>query len=140
MTYFKSLFFNFLIVFFVNHILPGIEIDYYTKLPEIKGDLIFAASLGFLNSLIFPILRAFHTKPTHFKIGLISFIISFGAYSIVNILPLGIHISTAGAYVWAGVVVWAGSYLTNHLELRHYQRLKELEEEVQKRLKEENKK
>ncbi len=140
MTYFKSLFFNFLIVFFVNHILPGINIDYYTKLPEIKGDLIFAASLGFLNSLIYPILRVFHPKPTHFKIGLISFIISFGAYSIVNILPLGIHIATAGAYVWAGVVVWAGSYLTNHLELRHHQRLKELEEEVQKRLKEENKK
>jgi len=139
MTYFKSLFFNFLIVFFVNHILPGVEIDYYTKLPEIKGDLIFAFSVGLLNSLIYPALRAFHPKPSHFKIGLISFIISFGAYSIVNLLPLGIHIKTAGAYIWGGLIVWFGGYLTNHLELRHYQRLKELEEEVQKRMNEEKK-
>ena len=140
MTYFKSLFFNFLIIFFVNHILPGIEIDYYTKLPEIKGDLIFAFSLGFLNSLIYPALRMFHPRPTHIKIGLISFILSFGAYSIVNLLPLGIHVTKAGAYIWAGLIVWFGSYLTNHLELRHYQRVKELEDEVQKRLTEENKK
>jgi uncharacterized membrane protein YvlD (DUF360 family) len=139
MTYFKSLFFNFLIVFFVNHILPGIEIDYYTKLPEIKGDIIFAFSLGFLNSLIYPILKIFHPRPTQFKIGLISFILSYGAYSIVNILPLGIHLETAGAFIWAGLIVWFGSYLTNHLELRHYQKIKELEEEVQKRLKEEKK-
>lgn len=136
MTYFKSLFFNFLIVFFVNHILPGIEIDYYTKLPQIQGDLIYAFSLGFINSLIYPILKIFVKNPSYFKIGLVSFIINFGAYSIVNLLPLGIRVTTPGAYIWSGLVVWFGSYLTNHLELRHYQRVKELEEEVQKRLEE----
>lgn len=124
MTYFKSLFFNFLTVFFADHIIPGIQISYYTKLPHIEGDLIFAIAVGFLNSLIFPVLRLV-TDPSHFKIGLISFLISFGSYSIVNLLPIGIHLHTAGAYVWCSVVVWIASYLTNHLEYRRYVREQE---------------
>lgn len=118
----------------MNHILPGIEIDYYSKLPEIKGDLIFAFGLGFINSLIYPVLRFLHPKPSYFRMGLFSFIISFGAYSIVNLLPLGIHVQTAGAFVWSGLIVWIGSYLTNHLELTHYQRVKQMEEEINKRM------
>ena len=120
MTYFKSLLFNFLCVFFVDHVIPGVEISYYTKLPEIKGDLIFSFGLGFLNSLIFPILKYFNLKPSHFKIGFITFIVSFAAYSVVNVLPVGIRVTTAGAYIWASLVVWFGSYLTNHLEFRRY--------------------
>ena len=120
MTYFKSLLFNFLCVFFVDHVIPGVEIAYYTKLPEIKGDLIFSFGLGFLNSLIFPILKYFNLKPSHFKIGFITFIVSFAAYSVVNVLPVGIRVTTAGAYIWASLVVWFGSYLTNHLEFRRY--------------------
>ncbi|PIS01191.1 MAG: hypothetical protein COT84_03790 [Chlamydiae bacterium CG10_big_fil_rev_8_21_14_0_10_35_9] len=133
MTYFKSLFFNFLTVFFVNHILPGIEIDYYSKLPQIKGDLIFAFSLGFLNSLVYPICRFLYPKATPFKIGMFSFIFSFGAYSIINIIPLGIHVMTPGAFVWSGLIVWFASYLTNYLEFKRYQKLKELEKEITKR-------
>ena len=46
MTYLKSLFFNFLVVFFANHVLPGIEVVKPTKLPHIGGDLTFAIALG----------------------------------------------------------------------------------------------
>ena len=120
MTYFKSLLFNFLCVFFVDHIIPGIQIAYYSKLPEIKGDLIFSFALGFINSLIFPALRYLKLKPSHFEIGLISFIISFVAYSIVNLLPVGIKVTTASSFVWASLIVWFGSYLTNHLEFKKY--------------------
>ncbi len=98
MTYLKSLFLNFLTVFFADHIIPGIQVSYYTKLPHIEGDIISAAAIGLLSSLIFPVLRLC-TDPSHFKIGLISFLISFGAYSVVNLLPVGIHLHTAGAYV-----------------------------------------
>ena len=122
MSYFKSLLFNFLCVFFVNHVIPGISIAYYTKLPKIKGDLIFSFGLGFISSLIFPVLRYFKCKPSHFKIGFISFIISFGAYAIINILPLGIKVTTAGSFILAGLIVWFGSYLTNHLEFSKYQK------------------
>lgn len=135
MTYFKSLFINFLVVFFVNHVIPGVEIAYYTKLPHIGGELIFAFSLGFINSLIFPVLRLFQFSPSHFKIGLISFIVSFGAYSIVNLLPVGIRVSTAGAYIWSSLVVWFASYLTNHLEFKKY--LSDLEDKYEKKMKEE---
>lgn len=122
MSYFKCLLFNFLCVFFVNHVIPGIDIAYYSKLPEIKGDLIFSFSLGFLNSMIFPVLKWFKLRPSHFKIGLISFILSFFSYSIVNLLPFGIKVTRAGAFVWASLIVWFGSYMTNHLEFKRYQR------------------
>jgi uncharacterized membrane protein YvlD (DUF360 family) len=140
MTYFKSLLLNFLTVFFVNHIIPGVEIAYYTKMPHIGGELIWAASLGFANSLIFPALRFFHPKPSHFKIGLISFIISFGSYSIVNLLPIGVKITRGEAFVWCGLIVWFISYLTNHLEFRDYLFKKEKElEEREKKLEEKEK-
>lgn len=135
MTYFKSLFFNFLAVFFANHIIPGLKIEYYTKLPHIEGDLIFAFSVGFLNSLIYPIMRLFSNE-SHFRIGLASFIISVGSYSIVNLLPIGVHVTTASAFVWCSLVVWFCSYLTNHLELRRYLREKELKEAIEKKEKE----
>ena len=134
MTYFKSLFINFLTVFFVNHVIPGVEIAYYTKLPHVGGEIIFAAALGFINSLIFPVLRIFQFSPSHFKIVLVSFIVSFGAYSIVNLLPVGVKITTAGAFIWSGLIVWFISYLTNHLEFKQYLHKLELkyEEEMKK--------
>ncbi|NGX49457.1 MAG: hypothetical protein K940chlam5_01055 [Candidatus Anoxychlamydiales bacterium] len=128
MTYFKSLIINFLTVFFVNHVIPNVEIDYYSKLPHIGGDLIFAFSVGFLNSLIYPVIVLFKIKSTHLKVGLSSFIISFAAYSIVNILPVGIKITAAGAYIWTSLIVWFVSYLTNHLEIKHYMKEKGREE------------
>ncbi len=68
-------------------------------------------------------LRYFKFKPSHFKIGFISFIISFFSYSIINVLPLGIKITTAGAYIWGSLIVWFGSYFTNHLEYKRYQQM-----------------
>ncbi|NGX62762.1 MAG: hypothetical protein KR126chlam6_00162 [Candidatus Anoxychlamydiales bacterium] len=132
MTYFKSLVINFLTVFFVNHVIPNVEIDYYSKLPHIGGDLIFAFSVGFLNSLIYPAIILFKIKPSHLKVGLASFIISFAAYSIVNILPVGVKITTAGAYIWTALIVWFISYLTNHLELRRYLKEQEKKNEENK--------
>lgn len=128
MTYLKSLLINFLTVFFVDHLVPGIDIPYYTKLPHVEGGLIFAAAVGFVNSLIFPMMRLFRASPSHVKIGLTSFIISFAAYSIVNLLPLEIKVTTIKAYFWCGAIVWLMSYFTNHLEYSHY--LKGLEDKA----------
>jgi len=132
MTYFKSLIINFLTVFFVNHVIPNVEIDYYSKLPDIGGDLIFAFSVGFLNSLIYPVIVLLHIKSSHFKVGLSSFLISFGAYSIVNLLPVGIKITAPGAFIWTSLSVWFMAYLTNHFEIRHY--LKEKERKQKEKL------
>ena len=116
----------------MNHVISNVEIDYYSKLPHIGGDLIFAFSVGFLNSLIYPAIILFKIKPSHFKVGLASFIISFAAYSIVNILPVGVKITTAGAYIWTALIVWFISYLTNHLELRRYFKEQEKKNEEHK--------
>jgi uncharacterized membrane protein YvlD (DUF360 family) len=121
----------------VNHVIPGVDIDYYSKLPEIGGDLIFAFSLGFALSLIYPIIVIFKVKPTHFKVGLSSFLIAFIAYSIVNLLPVGIKVSSPSSYVWTSLIVWFMGYITNHLELRRYinekeRKEKEIEKETQK--------
>ncbi len=131
MTYLKSLLTNILTVFFVNHLIPGIDNPYYTKLPQIEGGLIFAACVGFVNSMIYPFMRLFRVPPSHVKLGLSSFIISFAAYSIVNLLPLGVKVTTAKAFLWSGVIVWAVSYFTNHLEFARYR--KQLEEKGAKK-------
>jgi hypothetical protein len=124
----------------VNHIVPDVEIDYYTKLPHIGGDLIFSFSVGFINSLIYPMIVLFKVKPTHFKVGLSSFLISFGAYSVVNILPVGIKIASPGAFIWTALSVWFMAYLTNHLELKHYIKEKERKEKERKEKEEKQKK
>jgi uncharacterized membrane protein YvlD (DUF360 family) len=120
MFYLKSLLTNFLTVFFANHILPGMQIAYYSRLPKIEGDLIFALGLGLISSLVFPVMRLFRVKTSHLKIGLITFVISFVAYSIVNLLPLGIKVVSTIGYLSCSIVVWLVSYLTNHLAYRHY--------------------
>lgn len=122
MTYFKSLFINFLTVFFVNHVMPGVTIDYHTKLPDVGGELIFAIAVGFLNSLVFPVLRIVSNKPSYFKIGISTFVITFVSYAVVNLLfpAAAIRLHTFGAYLWCSLVVWFFAYITNHMELRRY--------------------
>lgn len=120
MYYLKTLFFNFLVVFFADHTLPGIEVMSQTKLPHVGADLIFAFALGLLNSLIFPILKLVKQEPTGFRIALIALILNFLVYAIIKLLPIGIHVMTVNGYVLASVVVALGSFLTNFLEMKHY--------------------
>jgi uncharacterized membrane protein YvlD (DUF360 family) len=85
MNYAKSLFFNFLIVFFANHILPGISVNGITKIPHIKSDLLFPLCLGLMNSLIYPILRIFGPSVSWFRMGALALILNFVAYAILKI-------------------------------------------------------
>lgn len=120
MTYFKSLIINFLTVFFVNHVIPDIQINSVSKLPHIGGDLIFAFSLGFIISLIFPFFIIFKIRPTHFKIGVATLILSVGSYLLLSFMPLGIKILSIGAYVWASLIVWFMAYTTSYLEIKSH--------------------
>lgn len=119
MHYIKSLFFNFLVVFFADHVLPGIEVMDQTKLPHFGGDLLFAIALGFLNSLIFPFLKIIHRHLTAVKVAMIALVLNFAAYALLKVLPVGIQVMTVAGYIWAAIVVSLGSFLTNYLELRH---------------------
>jgi uncharacterized membrane protein YvlD (DUF360 family) len=117
MTYFKSLFFNFLAIFFANHMIPGIDVLHPTKFPHIQGDLIFAFALGFLLSLIYPLMRLFRIPLDGMKIGLVSFCMSFLSYAVINFLPVEIHVTSFSGFFWGALLVFCSSFLTNYLEI-----------------------
>ena len=118
MTYLRSLFLNFLIVFFVNRVLPGIEISSYEQAPNIGADLLFSAIVGFLNATIFPTLVLFEAHLTSLKIGVLALIISYGAYILAGIFQWGMHL-TAGGVFFGGLIVWIVSFFANYLEMKH---------------------
>ena len=117
MNYLKTLVINFLIVFFANHILPGILVMDQTKLPHIGGDLIMAICLGVLNTLIYPILKL-TGQVSGLKIALAALILNFAAYAIVKIIPIGIGVTSVEGYIMASAVVAIGSFLTNFFEMK----------------------
>jgi|GEM_PF-768641 uncharacterized membrane protein YvlD (DUF360 family) len=118
--YLKSLFFNFLTIFFANNIFSGIEVTNQTKLPHIGGDLIFAGVLGFLNSLIFPILKMVDRRVSVLRIIIFSVILNFSAYAVLMLLSsIGIVVLSIKGYLIGSGVVSLGSFLTNYLEMKH---------------------
>jgi uncharacterized membrane protein YvlD (DUF360 family) len=120
MRFLKSLFFNSLVVFFANHILPGIEVVNQTKLPHLGGDLSFAVVLGFLNALIFPILRLSRKHLSALKIAAIAIILNFVVYGILKFASfVGIQIVSVEGYLLASLVVAAGSFWINYVEMKH---------------------
>lgn len=120
MAYLKCLFFNFLIVFFVNHVVPGIEPGEH-KLPQVGPDLIFAFVLGLLNSLIYPVLKAIPPGVTISRIILVAIVINFVAYALMKFAPLGIDVTSMEGFLIAASVVSLGGILTNYLEFKHVQ-------------------
>jgi len=118
MNYLKSLFFNFLTVFFANYLLPGIDVIHQTKLPLIGGDLLFAIVIGFLNSIIYPVLKVLDQKINIGRIALTAGSIAFGAYTILKFAPLGIEIKSVEGYLLAAIAVASGGFLTNFFEMR----------------------
>ena len=119
MNYMKCLFFNFLVVFFANHIMPGIHVGDLTKIPHVRADLLFPLFLGLINSLIYPALRVFDRSISWFHIAALSLVINFVAYAILKILPIGIEIVTLEGYLFVSIVVSLGSFIMNYWEMRH---------------------
>lgn len=118
MYYLKTLFFNFFVVFFANHILPGIDVANQTKIPHVGGDLMFAIALGFVNSLIYPILKLVNQVAV-LKIAGLSLSINLIAYAILKLLPIGVYVTSFTGYFSAAIFVAIGSFLTNFLEMKH---------------------
>lgn len=117
MHYLKTLLINFLVVFFTNHVLPGILVMNQTKLPHIGGDIIMAIALGILNTLIYPVLHLIH-HASALKIALVAIILNFAAYIIVKMAPIGIAVTSVEGYILASSIVTIGSFLTNFFEMK----------------------
>lgn len=117
MHYFKSFVINFLIVFFANHILPGIRVTDQTKLPHIGSDLIVAASLALLNTLLFPLMKKFH-HGSRLKLGVGCLILNLFSYALIKWLPLGVELLNIEGYLMAAGSVTLGSFITHLFELK----------------------
>jgi hypothetical protein len=118
MKYLKSLFYHFLIVFFANYTMPGIEVIRQTKLPHIGADIFFALVLGFLNSLIFPVLKVVDEKINVSRIAIVCISLSFVSYAILKFAPLGVEVKSVEGYLFAAFTVALGSFLMNYFEMR----------------------
>ena len=119
MTYLRSLALNFLIVFFMNHSMPGIEISSFENVPNVGADIVFSIVVGFLNAAIFPVFVLFSLKPTFLKMAIIAFIISFGAFILATFASIGVKVLTIGGAVGAGLIVFIVSSVSNYLEYKH---------------------
>ncbi len=117
MHYLKSLFFNFLIIFLSLHVFAGIELTDPTKLPHIGKDLFFAAGLGFLNSLIYPMLKIIDSRLIGLRIVFIAILLNFAMYALLKILPLGVSVTSLKGYVIVASAVSLGSIFANYFEM-----------------------
>lgn len=118
MNYLKTLFYHFLIVFFADYTLPGIEVIRQTKLPHIGSDILFALALGFLNSLIFPVLKVVDQKINVSRIGVVSISLSFASFAILKFARLGVDVKSVEGYLFASFTVALGAFLMNFYEMK----------------------
>ncbi len=120
MNYLRSLFLNFLIVFFIDRVAPGVEIQNFENVPNVGADILFALVVGFLNASVFFFLALLELTITHLKLAIVTFVISFGAFIIIAIVPFGVRVVSPWGLFIGGFVVWAVAFMTNHLEWKHY--------------------
>jgi uncharacterized membrane protein YvlD (DUF360 family) len=116
MNYLRSLFLNFLTVFFVDRVAPGIQIDSFEQVPNIGADLLFSLILGFLNATVFPFLAILELKPTPMKMGLATFVITFVGFIAIAIFPFGVRVVGPIGVLIGGGIVWVVAFFTNYLE------------------------
>ncbi len=118
MNFFRSFLFNFLIVFFVDWISPGVEIVYFSGVKDIGSEFIFSLLVGFLNASICPILFGLQFKVTVFRLALLTFAVSYASFILIAYVPFGIRANVVGVLI-GGTLVWVMALITNYLEWRH---------------------
>lgn len=118
MNYFRSLLLNFLIVFFVDRVAPGVEISYYEQVPNIGADILFSALVGFFNASVFPFFAILELQTTNFKLALITGFISYLSFILIAIFPFGVSVVNPLGVIVGGTAVWIVAYITNHLEYK----------------------
>ncbi len=119
MTYLRAFFLNFLFVFFINRVAPGIDVTYFEEVPNVGADLVFSIAVGFLNASIFPFLAILEIPISYLKLAIFAAVVSFGAFAAIAMVPFGVEASGAGAVVFAGAWVWAMAFFSNVLEWRY---------------------
>lgn len=124
MTYLRSIFLNFLVVFFVNRMVPGIEIGLYDQVPNIGADLLFSGILGCLNASVFPFLFILELDVTRLRLAIFTFLITFSGFITIAVVPFGVRVVHIGGLILGGLIVWAMAFFTNYLEWHQDRALK----------------
>ena len=119
MTYLRSFFLNFLFVFFIDRISPGIEITYFEEVPDVGADLLFSILVGFFNASVFPFLSIMELKITKLKLALMTCVISFSAFAIIALVHFGVRVVNPAGFFFGGTVVWIVGYFSNYMEWKH---------------------
>lgn len=119
MTYLRSVFLNFLTVFFVNRMIPGIEVGTFEQVPNIGADIFFSLIVGLLNASIYPGLFIMGLNPTVKKMAIISFIVSFGAFAILSSLSFGVQVVSFVGFLFGSLIVWLVALFANYMEWKH---------------------
>ena len=116
MTFLRSWLINSLIIFVINNVIPGVHVSLFEAVPDVFADLVFSGAVGLLNALVFPVLDNLVAQVRLWQIVLVTGGISFAAYLLVWVTPLGINVVSFGGWLLAGLLVWAGAVVTNYLE------------------------
>jgi uncharacterized membrane protein YvlD (DUF360 family) len=123
MTYLRSLFLNFLAVFFVDRISPGLQIMSFEDVPNVTADILFSILVGFFNTSVFPFLMILDLNPTKLKMGLMTLVISYGAFIILSMISFGVQVTSPAGVLVGGTIVWGVAFFTNYLEFKHYEKI-----------------
>ena len=123
MNYLRSLFLNFLVVFFVDRVSPGVEIIYFEQIPDIGADILFSILVGFLNASVFPFLMILELNPNKLKMAIMTFCVSYGAFIVISMIPFGIQVTNPSGVFVGGTLVWFVAFATNYMEYKHHTRI-----------------
>lgn len=118
MNYIRSLFLNFLVVFFIDRVIPGIQVASYEQVPNIGADILFALAVGFLNASVYPFFSILEISTTKLKLALFNFIISFVSFGAIALVPFGVQATFEGVLL-GGTLAWIVAFFTNYLEWQH---------------------
>ncbi len=118
MKYIQGWLVNFLVIFFANHVIPGIVVKGPHKLPHIGGEIPFALVLALLNSLIYPVLRLVDKGALLTKTILATIILNFSAYALIRLIPIDLRVESIEGYFIASTIVTVGSILAHIREIK----------------------
>ena len=119
MTYLRSFVINFLFVFFIDRVTPGIEIVYFEQVPDVGADILFSVIVGFLNASVFPFLSLLELKISKMRLAILTFILSFGSFGVISVLSFGVSITAPAGFFVGGTLVWIVAYFSNYLEWKY---------------------
>ncbi len=118
MNYVWALAINFLAVFGLVRFAPGIAAAYSEPSP-VGSDLLFAAITALFNASVFPVLILIGIFPTKLKLAVLNAIISFGAFTLIAMIPFGFQPNPGGVAIGGGLI-WLISFLVSYFQMRRW--------------------